>query len=80
MPQDTAQIAALESPDCRRRAPFLYIAGIVDLIAICEAVGENMVKNGVLNPVRSGHVFITLQWWIFTEKFYREGTRKAKKI
>lgn len=79
MPQDPAQIATLESPDGRRRAPFLDIGGIVGSIAIREAVGEYMVKNGVLNPVRSCHVFITLQCWIFKEEFYREGTRKRRR-
>ena len=57
MPKDSAQVTALESPLGGWCAPFLYIRGIVDSVAIGEAVRKNLVKDGVLNPVGSCHLF-----------------------
>ena len=69
MPENATQVAALEAPDGWRSAPFLYIWGVIDRIAIGEPVGENMVKDGVLNPVRCCHYLIALQYKYFGGNF-----------
>jgi hypothetical protein len=52
---DAAQIAALEVVNGGRRAPGLDVDRVVGWVAVGEAVGENLVEDGVLYPVRDSH-------------------------
>jgi hypothetical protein len=48
---DAEQVAALVALDSRRAIPGLQVVRLLDLVALCEAVGEDLVEDGVLDPV-----------------------------
>ncbi len=52
---DTPQVAALKSPGGWGRAPGLEVRRVVGGIAVGEAVGEDLVEDGILYPGGDAH-------------------------
>lgn len=48
------EVAALVTVQCGRGIPLLEVARLVNSWATCEAVGEDLVEDGVLHPRRPG--------------------------
>ena len=52
---DAAQVAAHKIVEGRFCSPFCDVGGVISRVAVGETVGENLVENRVLYPVRDGH-------------------------